>query len=165
MKADANFTTNWRGAFMAYAPIVLWVCVIFYLSSPSGSMAETSRIIGPLLKFLVPSISDETVQDVHGYIRKAAHLTEYAILAFLTLLALSRSLIDRLYRFRFLLPIVFVALIASIDEFNQSFEASRTGSVRDVLLDITGGVLMIALLWLIKWPRPPKSQQQHSDRS
>ena len=86
---------------MAYAPIVLCVCVIFYLSSPSGSMAETSRIIGPLLKFLVPSISDETLQDVHGYIRKAAHLTEYAILAFLTLLALSRSSIDRLHRFRF----------------------------------------------------------------
>ena len=139
---------------MAYAPIILWIGVILFLSSNNGSMAETSRIIGPLLKFLFPAITDESLQTVHSLVRKAAHLTEYAILAFLTLWALSRSSVEKLRDYRYLLPIALVALIASIDEFNQSFEASRTGSVRDVFLDITGGAVMIGILWLIKWPRP-----------
>jgi VanZ family protein len=58
---------------------------------------------------------------------------------------------------RFLLPLVFVAAVAMIDEFNQSFEPSRTGSIWDVTLDFSGGAVITAVLWMIGRPRPPKT--------
>jgi VanZ family protein len=144
---------KWRGRIFRYAPIVLWLVVIFFLSSPAGAMPETSRIIGPLLQFFFPDMPSETRQIIHGYVRKIAHFTEYAILAFLAVRALSLSSSVILQKWRYVLAFVFVAVIASIDEFNQSFESSRTGSVWDILLDISGGAVMIAFLWLIKRPR------------
>lgn len=140
---------DWRDRFLAYAPILLWVGVIFYLSSDNGSMNETSRFVRPVLKFLFPAAPEETLQIYHGYVRKCAHVTEYAILALLTFRALTGAASARLRKWRYLVPLILVAAIASADEFNQSFLASRTGSPRDVLLDISGGAGMIALLWLI----------------
>ena len=148
--------SNWRGRLIRYAPVFLWVAVIFFLSSPEGSFAQTSRIIGPLLHFFFPNMTEETQDIIHGFIRKTAHFTEYSVLAFLTVRALSRSTYALLRKWRFILPLLLVAVIASLDEFNQSFEPSRTSSFRDVLLDISGGTIMIALLWLVKWPRPLK---------
>ena len=140
----------WRGRIIRYAPLIFWIGVILFLSSPQGSMAETSRFVGPILKFLFPNISDETLAVCHAIIRKTAHFSEYALLAFFAVRALTRSSVASLRNLRYLLPLIQVALVASMDEFNQSFESSRTGSFRDVLLDISGGVVMVAILWLIE---------------
>lgn len=113
-------------------------------------MTETSRIIGPLLQFFFPDMPYETRQVIHGYVRKAAHFTEYAILAFLALRALSMSASGFLQKWRYILAILFVVAIASIDEFNQSFEATRTGAFGDVLLDISGGVAAVLAVFCIQ---------------
>ncbi|MEO6656075.1 MAG: VanZ family protein [Pyrinomonadaceae bacterium] len=152
MRSDNEL--NWaHGAFMAYAPIFLWIGVIFFLSSNNGSMAETSRFVGPILKFLFPNISEDTLRIVHGLVRKTAHFTEYAILAFFIIRALSASSVPALRRFRYLLPLIVVAVIAAADEFNQSFEPSRTASAWDSGLDILGGLVMTCVLWMIRRPR------------
>lgn len=135
---------------MSYAPLFLWIGVIFFLSSNSGSMTETSSFIEPILRFLFPNSPAETIQFYHGHIRKGAHLTEYAVLAFLAFRAFSRSSGRGLVTLRYILPLVLVAVIACLDEFNQSFEVSRTSSGWDVLLDIAGGAAMILVLWLFK---------------
>jgi len=140
---------NWRGRLLRYAPIVFWTGVIFFLSSSNGSMTETSLFIRPLLHFLLPTATEATIQIVHGYIRKAAHVTEYAILALLIIRALARSSYAFLRGLRYALPLVLVAAVAVTDELNQSFEASRTGSVRDVLLDIAGGLAAVVFVVLI----------------
>jgi VanZ family protein len=146
--------TRWRGGLMAYVPLFLWIGVIFFLSSGQGSMSETSRIIRPILEFLFPTVSEETLQIYHGYVRKFAHFTEYAVLAFLAVRAFSHSSKYFLRRYRFVFAFGLVLVIASIDEFNQSFEASRTGSALDVLLDISGGITMLAALWIAKYGKP-----------
>lgn len=152
----------WRGRFIRYAPLVLWVGVIFLLSSSTGSMSETSRFIRPLLEFLFPSASDETLRVIHGYIRKSAHLTEYALLAFLAYRALAAATHDILRHGRFLIPLVIVLSVASIDEFNQSFNTARTGSGWDVLLDAAGGILMIAFLLMLEKTRLVKDRPEPS---
>lgn len=38
-----------------------------------------------------------------------------------------------------------VLAIGSLDEFNQSFNTSRTGTVFDVILDLVGGLLALIL--------------------
>ena len=147
---------------MAYAPLILWIGVIFFFSSPEGSFNETSRIIGPLLHFFYPNISPETEAAIHAVVRKAAHFTEYAILALLAARVCTISARPLLQRWRYLLSIILVVLIASLDEFNQSFEVSRTISSWDVALDIVGGAAMLLFLFAIKRPRSPSFDAAHS---
>ena len=116
-------------------------------------MDETSRIIGPILRFLFPTASAETLGLYHFYIRKLAHLTEYAILAFLAIRAIAATSHLFLQKHRIVLTLCVVLSIASIDEINQSFEASRTGAFADVILDLAGGCLMIFALFLLGRPR------------
>ncbi len=142
-----------RGSLWTFAPVVLWIAVIFLLSSPIGAAEETSRIIGPLLNFFFPNMAESTKTVVHFYVRKTAHFSEYAALAFFALRALTFSRSGKLQKLLYLLPILLVAMVAMLDEFNQSFEASRTSSIWDVMLDISGGVAMTGFLWLIGRPK------------
>ena len=135
---------GWRGPVLRYAPVLVWVGVIFFLSSPEGSMQETSRFIRPLLHFLFPSADEAALQIYHGYIRKAAHVTEYGILAFLAARAFSAAK-PFLRNFWFVWTRALVLSVASLDEFNQSFEPSRTSTPWDVALDVAGGVLGVGV--------------------
>ncbi|MGB7209967.1 MAG: VanZ family protein [Pyrinomonadaceae bacterium] len=143
-----------RGRFIRYAPLILWTGVIFFLSSNQGSMAETSRFIRPIIEFFFPTASPDTFLLVHAFIRKTAHFVEYAVLAMFaakTFFSSSmRPLRDHWYAFSILL----VLIVAAIDETNQSTSFSRTGSGWDVLLDLSGGIAAICLLWIAqnKWP-------------
>ncbi len=142
--------SDWRGRILRYAPLILWLGVIFWTSTGLASMSNTSRVIRPLLDFLFPDATDATLLIYHGYIRKFAHFAEYAALAFWASLAFSTSSVRFLQKFWYLAAFVLVALIASLDEFNQSFNATRTGSIYDVLIDISGGLFMILLFAGIK---------------
>lgn len=113
-------------------------------------MTETSRFIRPILEFLFPAAPVQTLDAYHGYIRKLAHVAEYAVLAFFAFRAFSNSSIRFLSNYRFPAAFCIVLLIASIDELNQSFVPSRTGSQWDVLLDISGGVFTVVLLSLTR---------------
>lgn len=112
-------------------------------------MSETSRFVRPFLEWLFPLAAPETLAIYHGYIRKFAHFFEYAVLAFWGWFALRRSSIEFLQKYWFLFSFALVALIAAMDETNQSFNSARTGSIYDVLLDISGGLVVIVFLLII----------------
>jgi VanZ family protein len=141
--------TVWRGRFFRYAPLILWIGLILFLSTGQASMSNTSRFIRPLLEFLFPNSPEETLIVYHNYIRKLAHVTEYAILAFWASRAFLYSRRTFLRRLWFLFAFGLVFIVASIDETNQSYIASRTGSIYDVLLDVTGGAAMILIFYLL----------------
>jgi VanZ family protein len=113
-------------------------------------MSNTSRFVRPLLEFLFPSASEETLIVYHGYTRKLAHLIEYAILAFWASRAFWSSSIKLLQKFWFIVSLFLVFLVASIDEYNQSFNALRTSSIYDVLLNVLGGTFMIVFFAFYK---------------
>lgn len=136
----------------AYAPLIIWIVVIIGLGSGMGAANETSRIIRPLLEFLFPDALPETLAAYHGYIRKFAHFAEYAVLAFLAYRAFKPSR-------AFLLSFLLFALVAIIDETNQSFINTRTASPYDVLLDISGGVTMLFTIWLVRRRRSVPENQ------
>ena len=144
---------NWRGRIIRYAPLVLWVGVIMFLSSGQASMSNTSRFVRPLLDFLFPNAPEELLIVYHGYIRKLAHIAEYAILAFFAFLAFKNSPSKFLRRFWFVIAFILTFIIASIDETTQSYVASRTGSINDVLLDAAGGLIMIMLCYMYSFKK------------
>jgi VanZ family protein len=112
-------------------------------------MAATSRIIRPLLEFLFPTASEDSLQLMHFYIRKAAHFTEYAVLALWAVRAFRRSSAEVFSRHFYLAALALVAGVAALDELNQSFNPLRTSSGWDVLLDIGGGVAAILLHYFV----------------
>ncbi len=123
--------------------------MIAYNSSSQGSMSETSRFIRPLLEFLFPAANDSTLTTIHGYIRKFAHLFEYGLLAGLVAKFFRVSGIEFLQKYWVLASILFVIVVASADEFNQSLNPTRTGAPQDVFIDVIGGLIGVILLFTI----------------
>ncbi|MEZ5427236.1 MAG: VanZ family protein [Pyrinomonadaceae bacterium] len=146
MSAENQENPNWRGRFWRYAPLILWIGLILFASSRAGAMSNTSLFIRPLLRFLFPDAPEETLLVYHAYIRKCAHLTEYAGLGFWASRFFWTSSRRFLEKYWFAAAFVLVLAVASVDEFNQSFNPARTGAFRDVLLDCFGGLVMICLL-------------------
>lgn len=143
----SSISKIWRERLWRYAPLILWIAVIFVASSNAGSMTNTSRIVRPLLLWLIPDISDASLLVVHGYVRKTAHFVFYFILGLFAARAfiLSRG---KPIKFWFATALILVFGVAALDEINQSFLASRTSSAYDVLLDTAGGLTAITL-WLL----------------
>jgi len=129
------------GVYLRYAPLFLWIAVIFYMSSGAGSFEQTSGFIGPLLAFLFPNAPPETIASYHGFIRKCAHFVVYGMLAFFAHMAFVRW-----PRWPAIVLGV-VALVAILDELNQSYNKARTGAAADVMLDFAGGLFAFALVW------------------
>jgi len=143
-------SSSWRGRMFRYAPLLLWIGVIFLFSGSFGAASNTSLIIRPVLLWLFPDITEPSIRAVQFTVRKIAHFTEYAILAAWALRALKNSSVPVLRKrnWRFLFSFLLVAAVAFADEFNQSFFASRTSSPYDSLLDIAGGLAAILILYL-----------------
>lgn len=151
MKENYLAENQWRGRFFRYAPLILWTGVVLFASTGNASMAETSRFIRPLLHFLFPDAPEETLIVYHSFIRKCAHFVEYSGLAFFASRAFWGSSVKILRKFWFVFAFLIVVSIASTDEYNQSFNPARTGSVYDVILDGASGLTMVLLLCLYKF--------------
>ena len=69
-----------------------WTAVLCtHLSSDGSSAPSTRRVIGPLVRWFFPGISQERFELVHFTIRKSAYVTEDAVPARLALRALQRA--------------------------------------------------------------------------
>jgi VanZ family protein len=140
-------------AFIWYwLPVLLCMVLIFSASSDSASFSHSSRIIGPIVRWLFPHLSDQTVHAAVIFARKCAHLTEYGILALLLWRALRkpRKSEPRPWQWPHAgWALAITAIYAASDEFHQLFVASRQASVRDVLLDTAGGALALGLCWTV----------------
>jgi VanZ family protein len=139
----------WRQRVWRYGPLLLWMAFIWFASTGEFSAANTSRIIGPLLHWLFPNMSAAEIAHAHFLVRKAAHFTEYALLAFLAARALAASSRRALQQNWFFISLLLVISYALLDEYHQSFVATRTSSIYDSLIDISGGLsaLLLYTLW------------------
>jgi VanZ family protein len=132
--------------------------LIFGFSTTAGSTANTSRIIEPLLRWLLPQLSESAIHQAHHYIRKAGHLTEYAVLGWLLWRALWQSSRDASRASIWkpaLTALALSAAYAATDEWHQTFVSTRTPSVRDVMIDTTGALFGIVLAGTMTTVRRP----------
>jgi VanZ family protein len=136
------------GYFVKYwLPVIIWMGVIFGMSTDLFSSEHTSRIIVPLLNFLHPGLAPEQIDLIHGLLRKTGHVTEYFLLGILFFRAF-RSDDSRAWHPRWAVySLIGVVLYAVSDELHQTFIVSRTGSLVDVGFDSAGGILsQVALI-------------------
>ncbi len=123
-----------------YALVVAWMFVIFRFSGEVGdtSGGRSAAIVRWLQSLGVPG----TFDLLSLIVRKAAHATVYAVLAVLSFHALRA---DFTRRGALAGAWGISALYAISDETHQLFVAERSGSWRDVLIDVGGALLGLVL--------------------
>ena len=136
METRPTLERIWR-----YAPLIICIALISFASSNEFSADNTSRIVRPLLLWLFPNITEESLRLTHFLVRKAAHLTEYAVLGWLAARAFAGSGREFLRQRWFIAGLALIVLHALLDEYHQSFVPSRTGSLYDSAIDIAGGLI------------------------
>jgi VanZ family protein len=144
--ADYPDNTPWRGRLSRYGPVVVWAILIFIGSGTILSAEHTSAVLR-LIKWVYPSATPHFLSWCHFLIRKAGHLTEYAVLATLTARAFQNSAHELLRQHWFKLSLLLAAAYSLSDEFHQSFVPSRTASIHDSMIDTAGALLALSIIW------------------
>jgi VanZ family protein len=130
-----------------YGPLAFWAILIF-IGSTSVLSASNTSVIVRFIHWLVPQIGEATLRSIHFAIRKAGHLTEYAILGLLAARAFRTSSHERLRKAWFWASLLLIIVYALSDEFHQSFIPSRTASIFDSMIDSFGGLFALTIIWL-----------------
>jgi len=151
-----------RRLIIDWVLLLAWMCLIFMGSTDLMSSEHTSRFLVPFLLWLRPNISMQTVMFIQLLVRKAGHVTEYAILAALLWRVLRHYFL--LTRMSFWRPataaLVAAMIFATTDEFHQSFFPSRTATAHDVMIDIMGAIVGLLICWIFVRNRPaPKPRE------
>ncbi len=133
--------------FLKYwLPIFIWIGVIFAGSTDIFSAEQTSRYLVPFLRWIDPQISVATMAMIHFALRRLGHLIEYAVLAAFLWRALRNGTSIRAKMSTLFAGVwVVCAIFAATDEFHQSFIASRSASLLDVMIDTSGAVVGLAI--------------------
>ena len=149
-----------HNAFKAWIAAALWLIVIAIESSSLGASINTGRILFPPLHFLF-GLDPFQFERVHFFIRKGGHVFGYGLLSLLLFRAWRETLPlpgGASWTVRWAsLAVLGTAVVASLDEYHQSFNPERTGSVRDVVLDTCAGITVQILLFL--WVKLRKSRE------
>lgn len=160
---------------LSFLPAILMMYVIFTFSSADGiESASLSYEVSVKAVEIVNQVAerhwsqtqiDHYADRIHYYVRKCAHMTEYALLA----IAVSFPLY--VYGMHGLL-LMFVAgcicvAFAASDEYHQLFVAGRSGSPRDVMIDSIGvfaGIILVRIIGFIgrKTIFRPKKKKRRS---
>jgi VanZ family protein len=125
------------------------MAVMFGFSTDAFSADNTGSRLHWLLTLLFPAISEATYESVHFFIRRAAHFSEYALLALLSYRAFrAGSTVKWQWRWAWR-SFVLIAVWALLDEWHQTFTTQRSGSIYDSLLDIAGGAAALLGVWIV----------------
>jgi VanZ family protein len=136
-----------KGWLKRWLPAIIWAGVITGASTDTFSGERTSLFILPVLQWLFPHASAETLRLLHFLIRKTAHLAEYFLFSVLLFRALRGGRQGWLLRWG-IAALAIAAAFSALDEFHQSFVPSRTASPWDSLLDTSGAAIAQVFLWL-----------------
>jgi VanZ family protein len=137
----------------AWMALILWLIVIAIESTSYLSAQHTSRILFPLFHFLF-GMDYLRFQPWNFVLRKCGHVFGYGLLSILLFRAWRETLpaaSGARWTFRWAtIAVVGTALVASLDEWHQSYIPTRTGTVHDVILDTGAGIAaqLAVILWL-----------------
>ena len=132
-----------------WIPAVICAVMIFGFSGQNGeNSGNLSRKAAGVIVDIADSVHlvdvrwngrQELIDKIELPVRKAAHMTEYAIFACLVYLAFTVDGVSwQLVRF---ISFFATAAFACSDEFHQLFVYGRGASLKDVKIDFIGGVI------------------------
>ncbi len=144
-------TSSTKRILRVWLPSVVWLAVIVTESTNLGSSEHTGRILYPIFHFLF-NMDPAKFALWHAVLRKTGHFVGYftlSVLLFRSWRASFPRLSTRWCLQWATLAVLGTSLVATLDEWHQTFLPSRTGMVRDVVLDSCAGVVAQIVLFLI----------------
>ena len=158
-------TSKLRGNLLSFLPAAIWYTVIFQFSAQTGhrSSALSDGLAYRLMARFWPAFFLQAeaegaaiLETVTFFLRKGAHMAVYFILAGLLLWALRRW--PGTWR-RAAVVLLLCGALAGLAELPQTFVPGRNGQFRDVLIDLTGSVLL-----LLPWQKINRCPNQKKNR-
>jgi len=152
---SSRLTSDHKQILKTWIAALLWMLLIAIESTDMFSAEHTSRFLYPLLHYLM-GMDLARFAVVHHYIRKLGHFVGYFTLSFFLFRAW-RATLHLPWAPRWALrwaAIAFTmsAVVASLDEWHQSFIPSRTGVFSDVVLDSCAALTAQVLIFLfLNW--------------
>ncbi len=148
---EVDVSGHWRRAWQsrvirAWVAVILWAAMIWTLGGDSLSASSTAGVLRPLIEWFRPDFTPAEMYSLLVTIRKLSHVAEYGLLAMLVLRALWIGSIESIVT-SLSFTVLLVGLLALADETRQAYSLERTGSSRDVGLDL-GGAAIVALAML-----------------
>lgn len=129
---------------IAYIPSLIMLGIIFGFSSQNG--ASSGHLSAVLFDYCDHFLHLPISRDIGIIIiRKAAHMSEFALLT----LTLDYALYQNDHQHIRLKALLLCLLFACLDEWHQTFVAGRTGLLTDVIIDTSGG-LLTQMIYTIK---------------
>lgn len=139
---------------LSFLPAVTWMVLIFSFSAaPAVESSETSDGISYKIVKVMAALPfldweeeelEEKAETLHVPIRKAAHFSEYALLAVLWVIPL--GCMTKTNKKRMIVALLLCIMYAVSDEIHQLFVPGRDGNIKDVLIDTAGAGFGI-LVW------------------
>ena len=128
----------------------LWLAVIAIESTTYLSSEYTGRFLYPILHFLF-GLNWRQFAVWHHYIRKTGHFVGYFVLSVLLFRAWKATLrLPVLWTLRWSGIAFFMsAMVASMDEWHQTYLPSRTGAISDVVLDSSAALTAQIVIFLL----------------
>jgi VanZ family protein len=131
---------------LAWVPVVAWMAVIFSLSSDRFSDVHSAAWLSGIFGAL--GIPPAVVGVGNLIVRKTAHFVEYAALSLLTFRAARLTWPLRTGLRPLVIVLALAVACACLDELRQYvLTESRTGTIRDVLVDSTGAIAVVVFLY------------------
>jgi VanZ family protein len=132
----------------AWLPVVLGIGVIMVESTEWLGADNTSDPLRRLYEAIFGHVSYAQWEVIHVVIRKSGHFLGYGAIGLAWLRAWWMTLPYSLFLPDAMLALLGTAVMASADEFHQSFLPNRTASPWDVLIDCCGAITLQILVYM-----------------
>jgi VanZ family protein len=139
-----------------WLPVLLGIAVIVVESTEAFGSDRTSAPLRKVFEALFGYVSNASWGMIHHYLRKTGHFLGYGFIGLAWLRAWWMTLPHSRFRNDALLALLGTAIVASCDEWHQSFLPNRTASPWDVLLDCTGGITLQLIVYIFMRTFKPK---------
>jgi VanZ family protein len=140
----------------AWLPVLIGIVVIAIESTETFGSNHTSAPLRRLWQALFGAVTDPRWDVIHHILRKCGHFFAYGFIGLAWLRAWWMTLPKSHFFADASLALFGTALIASCDEFHQSFLPNRTASVYDVLIDCSGALVLELVVYLFVRAFRPK---------
>jgi VanZ family protein len=141
----------------AWLPVAVGICIIWIESTEFFGSDHTSHPLRLIFQAIFGVVSDERWAIIHQLIRKSGHFLGYGAIGLTWLRAWWMTLPRSHFLPDALLALAGTALVASCDEWHQTYLPNRNGSPWDVLLDCCGSLSLQLLVYIfVRVTRPKK---------
>jgi len=140
----------------AWWPVAVAITVICIESTEMMGADHTSGPLRALYQFIFGHVPGRRWEMIHHTIRKSGHFIGYGLMGLAWLRAWWMTLQQSLFVQDTLLSLAGTALVATLDEYHQSYLSNRTSSPWDVVLDCAGALTLQLIVYIYMRLARPK---------